>query len=109
MAVHVEKLTLTHSKVDVADASTQIIAADSDPEGDTPRRYVLLQNQGDEDVDVRVGVAAVKDESIRMYANGGTFELKPIAGQFDNRAIFGIHVGSGGTKRITIMEGKTRA
>ena len=103
MAVHVEKLTLTHTKADVGDTSTQIVAADTD------RRYILLQNQGDEHVDIRVGVAAVKDESIRMYANGGTFELKPIAGQFDDSAIFGIHVGAGGTKRVTIMEGKTRA
>ena len=103
MAVHVEKLTLTHTKADVGDTSTQIVAAD------TARRYILLQNQGDEHVDIRVGVAAVKDESIRMYANGGTFELKPVAGQFDDRAIFGIHVGSGGTKRVTILEGQTRA
>ena len=103
MAVHVEKLTLTHTKADVGDTSTQIVAADTD------RRYILLQNQGDEHVDIRVGVAAVKDESIRMYANGGTFELKPVAGQFDDRAIFGIHVGSGGTKRVTILEGQTRA
>ena len=109
MAVHVERLHLTHDKADVADSSTQIIAADSDPGGATPRRYILLQNQGDEDIDIRVGVAAVKDESTRMYANGGTFELKPVAGQFDDSAIFGIHVGSGGTMRVTIMEGKTRA
>jgi len=110
MTVHVERMDLNHETfADVADTSTLIIAADSDPNGATPRRYVLLQNQGDTAVDVRVGSAAVKDQSTRMYPEGGHFELKPVGGQFDDSAIYGIHVGSGGTMRVTVMEGKTRA
>ena len=87
-----------HSSVAIATTSTEIVAKKD------ARRFLILQNISDTDVDIAVGATAVADAGIRIHANGGSFEMKPSSGNLSVLAVNGIHAGSG-TKKMLVTEG----
>ena len=87
-----------HSNVSVGTSTTTIAAAKD------KRRFLLLQNISDTDIDIKVGAAAVAGEGIRVFANGGNFEMKPGNGNLSTAAVNGIHGGSG-NKTMLVTEG----
>ena len=89
-------VSLAHSAVSVGTSTTEIVASNDD------RRYVLLQNVGDDTVVLQFGVPAVAADGIYLYP-GTTLEIKPVAGQLDTRAINGIALS--GTQSIRVMKG----
>lgn len=90
-------VAFAHSNVNV-EATTTVIAA-----ADTGRRLLILQNTSDTIIDIKIGADAVLGEGIRLYPNGGTFEIKPIAGTLDTRVVNGI--SASGTKTIRVTKG----
>jgi hypothetical protein len=61
--------TPTHAVVTVGNTTTAALAASA------YRTYVLLINDSDEAIYIKIGAAAVLNEGIRINANGGTFEM----------------------------------
>jgi hypothetical protein len=90
--------TVTHTAVNVADTTTQIVAAS------TTRRYLLIQNDSDTAVYIKLGAAGVLHEGILLAANGGAYESSPGADLLFMGAINGIHGGSG-SKVVLVTEG----
>ncbi len=84
----------TNTGVNVATASTEIIAAD------LKRRYAAIVNDSDTAIYIALGAAAVVNAGIRLNANGGSFEL--LTHDMYTGAINGIHEGTG-TKRVTVV------
>jgi hypothetical protein len=61
--------TVTHTAVTVGAATTVAKAASAD------RKWLLLVNDSDETVYVKLGAAAVANQGIRLNAAGGSLEL----------------------------------
>jgi len=61
--------TVTHTAVTVGAATTVAKAANAD------RKWLLMVNDSDETIFVKLGAAAVADEGIRLNAAGGSLEL----------------------------------
>ncbi len=75
---------LAHTTVSVANTSTEIVAAN------TNRTYLLLVNDSDEDIYIKIGAAAVQGAGIRINSGGGSFEMSGRNGNLDTRVINGI-------------------
>jgi hypothetical protein len=61
--------TVTHTAVTVANSTTVAKAANAD------RKWLLLVNDSDETVYLKLGAAAALNEGIRLNASGGALEL----------------------------------
>ena len=61
--------TVTHSAVTVANATTAVAAANAN------RRWLLIINDSDETMYVKLGAAAVMNQGIRINSAGGSLEL----------------------------------
>ena len=87
------------SAVNVTDASTTIIAANS------PRNYLLIQNNSDTDIYLNLtgSTASTSDgSSFKIASAGGSLEIKTWVG---TGAITAIHASAGNTKVLTVLEG----
>lgn len=87
--------TVAHTAIAVAVTSTVAVAAKSN------RTLLILENISDTNIDCKIGAAAVANEGIRLYANGGTLFLDA---KYPTGAVNCIHAGSG-TKTLTVTEG----
>lgn len=90
----------THTAVTVGSTTTAIIAANVN------RRYLMLQNISDEAVYIKLGVAAVASEGIRLNTVGvlgDTFVLCNENGNLYKGAINGICAS--GSKVVLVTEG----
>lgn len=81
--------TMTHTAPSITTASGEALAAN------TSRNYVLLVNDSDTVVYIKIGVAAVVNEGIRLNANGGSYEMADEFRNIQYDAIYAIHGGSG--------------
>lgn len=68
------------------------------------RTYLLLINDSDTALYLKLGAAAFVNQGIRLNANGGSLELSDINANLDLRAVNVIHAGSG-NKALLITEG----
>ena len=89
--------TLAHTAPTVGTSSGAVLAANDD------RSYVKIINDSDTVIYLKVGVAAVLNEGIRVEANGGAFDMSADLGNLDTRAINGI--SSGASKVMLASEG----
>lgn len=85
----------TNTGVNVAAATTQILAANTD------RGYTAIVNDSDTVIYLALGAAAVLNQGIRLNARGGTFEITSVNLWFGT--INGIH-GGAGNKVVTVTE-----
>ncbi len=90
--------TPTHTAVSVAVTSTAALAANAN------RLYVLLVNDSDTTIYIKLGAAAVANQGIRLNASGGAYEISKKAGNLYTGAIYAIH-GASGTKVLLVTEG----
>lgn len=88
-------ITPAHSAVSVGSSSTAIVSANSE------RKYLLLINDSDETIYVKLGAAAVANEGIRLAASGGSLELSVANGNLYAGAINGICASGGKTLLVT--------
>lgn len=89
----------TETSVAVANTSTQILAAENS------RDYVLLINNGTEDVWISLGNTAVVGQGPKLAANGGAYEIGPPFGNLTTVVINGIVDGAGPVNvAVTQME-----
>ena len=93
-----EYATPTHAAVNVTTTSAVVKAANND------RKYLLLINDSDTVIYLKLGVAAVLNEGIRLNGNGSSYEISESKGDLYTGAIYGIHGGSG-NKVLLITEG----
>lgn len=91
------KVTLTHTAVAVTTASGAALAANGE------RSYLLLQNISNTDMFIKLGVAAVASEGIKLAA-GDAYEMSPRFANLDTRAVNAIHAGTG-SKTLLVSEG----
>lgn len=68
------------------------------------RRYLLLTNDGDVEIYIRLGSTAFLNNSIRLNPGGGSYEMTLGAGNIYTGAVYGIH-GSTGNKGLLYVEG----
>jgi len=90
--------TPTHTTVNVTITSGAVLAAN------TSRLYALLVNDSDTTIYLKIGVAAVANQGIRVNANGGSYEMSKKQGNLHTGAINGIHAGTS-NKVLLITEG----
>ena len=67
------------------------------------RAYAMFQNDGDVDVYLRLGEAAVVNEGILINANGGTYEISDRLGNLFTGAVNCI--AASGTNVVLVLEG----
>lgn len=89
--------TLAHTQPAIGASTTAALAAN------TSRKYVLLVNDSDSVIYIKIGAAAVLNQGIRLNASGGSYEMSAIHGNLDTRAINGI--SSGAAKVLLVTEG----
>lgn len=89
--------TPTHTVVTVGATTTQIVAANAN------RKYLLLINDSDENIYLKLGAAGVINAGIRLNANGGSYEMFAIVGNIYTGAINGICAS--GSKKLLVTEG----
>lgn len=92
MPVH----TPTHSVVTVGNTTTAVLAANA------ARTYVLLINDSDEVMYLKVGANAAANAGIRLEANGGRIEISAAQGNLMTGAINGICAS--GSKKLLVTE-----
>lgn len=85
--------TVTHTAVTVGAVTTVAKAANAD------RKWLLLVNDSDETVYVKLGAAAVLNQGIRISASGGALELT--GGSLYLGAVNGICASGGKTLLVT--------
>jgi hypothetical protein len=90
--------TPTHTAVNVATATTAIIAANAN------RKYLLLVNDSDTPIWIKLGANAVANQGIRINANGGSYEMSAKQGNLYLGAVNGIHASTG-NKVMLVTEG----
>ncbi len=88
----------THTAVSVTTSSAQAVAANND------RLYLLLVNDSDTPIYIKLGAAAAANQGIRINANGGSYEMSMALGNVWTGAINAIHAGTGG-KVLLVTEG----
>ncbi len=67
------------------------------------RMYAMFQNDGDNDVYLRLGEAAIKNEGILINANGGSYEISDRLGNLFLGAVNCITAS--GTSVVLVLEG----
>lgn len=90
-------LTFTHTKVITGLTSTQLVGENAN------RKYLLIINDSDTDIYINIGGTAVKNEGIRISANGGNFSMSYTEYNISTVAINGISTGEG--KLVLVTEG----
>jgi hypothetical protein len=90
--------TATHTTAAVATATTVVVAANHN------RLYLLLTNDSDTTIYLKLGASAVANEGIRLNAAGGSYEMCQASGNLYTGAVNGIHAGAS-TKVVTVLEG----
>jgi len=83
--------------VDVGTSSTLIVSAHAST------KYVLIVNNSDTVIYIRLGGAAALNQGIRLNPNGGAYEISSTINKYAG-AIYGIHGGSG-SKRVLVTHG----
>ena len=63
--------TATHTVITVVNTTTTVLSPNDN------RTYVLLVNDSDEAIYIKLGAAAVLNDGIRINANGGSYTLNP--------------------------------
>jgi len=91
-----ESRTPTHTAVSVNNTTTIAHAAAA------TRKAIILINDSDETIYLKIGVAAVMNEGIRLNANGGSYEMSKELGNLSTDAINAI--SASGTKNLMITE-----
>ena len=81
-----------------ATATTSAALASNDA-----RAYAMFQNDGDNDVYLRLGEAAIKNEGILINANGGSYEISDRLGNLFLGAVNCITAS--GTSVVLVLEG----
>ena len=89
--------TLTHTHPTIAAATTVALAAN------TTRKYALFENDSDEVIYIKVGVAAVLNQGIRLNASGGSYEMSFLIGNLNTGAVNAI--STSGSKVLLVAEG----
>jgi hypothetical protein len=74
----------THTVEQVGTTSISVLAANP------KRRYALLINDGTEVIYIKLGATAVKNEGIRINANGGCYEISPAKNNLYHGAIYAV-------------------
>ena len=90
--------TPTHTAVNVTTGTGEVLASNAN------RLYALLVNDSDTTIYIKLGVAAVANQGIRLNANGGNYEMSAMLGNLYTGAINGIHGGTG-NKALLMTEG----
>ena len=90
--------TATHTAVTV-NGNTLALAANNE------REYALIVNDSDQIMYIKFGAAAVANESIRINASGGSYEISPKFGNLYRGAIYAIHAGGAEDKTLLVTEG----
>lgn len=92
-------VTPTHTTASITTSSgaTSALAANLN------RKYLLLQNDGANDVYIKVGADAAINAGIRVLANGGSYEMTRQIGNLMTGVIKGITIS--GTATLLITEG----
>lgn len=91
------KVTLAHTTAVIGAVTGAALAANAD------RKYVLLVNDSDSVIYLKIGAAAVLNQGIRLNANGGSYEMSSAYGNIDTRVINAISSGAG--KVLLVTEG----
>lgn len=89
--------TVTHSAINVQNASTLVSAINPD------RQYMYLQNDSDTVIYLGLDVAAEANKGIRLAANGGTYEMSPAQANLSKCAVYAISASSG--KNLLVTKG----
>lgn len=90
--------TPTHTAVNATTSTGQLIAAN------TSRKYLLIENDSDTVVYIKLGAAAVLNQGIRINGSGGYYEMSSQFGNLYTGAVNVIHGGSG-NKAVLLTEG----
>ena len=91
-----QRISPTHTVVTVGATSTAVLVAS------TTREHVLLINDSDEAIYVKLGAAATMNAGIRLNASGGSYEMTRSAGNLYSGAIYAIC--SSGSKKLLVTE-----
>lgn len=89
-------VTPTHSAVSVGNTTTAVLAANA------YRTYVLLVNDSDEAIYIKMGAAAAMNTGIRINSGGGSLQIGAQFGNLYTGAINGIC--SSGSKTLLVTE-----
>lgn len=89
--------TITHSVVNAGVATSQVLAANP------VRRYVLIINDSDTIVYLRLGSTAALNAGIRLNANGGVYEMSGALGNLFKGSIAAITTVE--SKKLLVTEG----
>jgi hypothetical protein len=89
--------TLAHTVATIGATTGAALAANA------ARTYVLLVNDSDSAIYIKIGAAAVLNQGIRLNAYGGSYEMSVKDGNLDTRAINAISSGAG--KVLLVTEG----
>ena len=92
---------LIHSTAAIATSSTVALAASKS------RVYVLLENDSDTDIYIKIGGDAVMNEGVRINGEGGSYEMSLPMGNISDLAINAIQADTG-TKNLLVLEGHNR-
>jgi len=87
--------TPTHTQPVIANATTVALAANAN------RLYALFVNDGTEPIYLKIGVAAVMNQGIRLNAAGGSYEISRRSGNMNVGAFNGICASGGMTLLVT--------
>ncbi|MEX2395875.1 MAG: hypothetical protein WD491_02570 [Balneolales bacterium] len=91
-------LVPNHTTKTIGSTTTEVIAKNNS------RRYLLLVNDSNEDMYIKLGVDAVMNEGIRIPSDGGSYEMTAGEGNVWQGAIDAIC--SSGSKTILVAEGE---
>ena len=99
--IRTEENVVTHRNVVIGTTSTLIVLPNK------LRRFLIIQNRSNEDVDIKIGEAAVSGEGIQLAATDASsvrtaFELNPSMEVLASNAIYGICAS--GSKTISVTE-----
>ena len=89
--------TPTHTQPSIGTGTTVALAANAN------RLYALFVNDSDEAIYIKLGVAAVMNQGIRLNASGGSYEMSKQIGNLYVGAVNGICTS--GTKALLVVEG----
>lgn len=91
--------TPSHTAPTMGAASALVVAANAD------REYLLIVNDSDVTIYIKLGEAAVANQGIRLNANGGSYEMSRKLGNLYSGAVYGI-ASSGTGKVLLVTEGE---
>ncbi len=89
------KIQYAHTTAAMTSSTAEVLALNDD------REYALFVNDGSVDVYLKIGVAAVANQGIRINANGGFYEMSRAVGNLSDVAVNGITVSGSATVLVT--------